>query len=132
MIGTQFFHQVLNILDRQVHLWCGLDQCGHSVLLPRMVQGQHYTTFRILVVVLEKTCMQFPTASCPELLRQRGACWDCWCRPGAGAVDETPPNCHTPWWGSRRRWVRAAEGDRDAVEACAAWCGRAGSAVDRL
>src|SRR5216684_1778697 len=78
MIGTQFFHKVLNILDRQVHLWCGLDQCGHSVLLPRMVQGQHYTTFRILVVVLaepmsevfELTARPWTyTALIPEVLR---------------------------------------------------------------
>src|SRR5713226_7471799 len=52
MIGAQLLHQVFNILDHQVHLWRGLDQCSHAALLPLMAQGQHYTTFRILVVVL--------------------------------------------------------------------------------
>src|SRR5712691_362387 len=52
MIGTQLLHPVFNILDRQVHLWRRLDQCGHAALLPLMAQRQYYTTFRILVVVL--------------------------------------------------------------------------------
>jgi hypothetical protein len=43
---------VLNIFDRQVHLWRGLDQLSHSALLPLMADGQNYTTFRSLVVVL--------------------------------------------------------------------------------
>jgi hypothetical protein len=43
---------VLNILDRQIHLWHGLDQVSHSALLPLMADRQNYTTFRILVVVL--------------------------------------------------------------------------------
>jgi len=50
-------------VDRQVHLWCRLDQCGHAALLPLMAQGQYYTTFRILVVVLDgnsQTSISFP------------------------------------------------------------------------
>src|SRR6266851_2952518 len=54
MRGTQLLHQVFNILDRHVHLWCRLDPCGHAALLPLMAQGQYDTTFRILVVVLGK------------------------------------------------------------------------------
>src|SRR6266498_1267280 len=38
--------------DLQVHLGRGLDQCGHLALLARIIDGQNYTTFRILVVVL--------------------------------------------------------------------------------
>ena len=33
VIGAQLLHQVLNILDRQVHLGRGLDQGGHAALL---------------------------------------------------------------------------------------------------
>src|SRR5713226_9497680 len=69
MIGAQLLHQVFNILDHQVHLWRGLDQCSHAALLPLMAQGQHYTTFRILVVVLgqenqELRCSLFLITPC--------------------------------------------------------------------
>jgi hypothetical protein len=40
-------------VERQVHLGSGFDQYGHAALLPHIVDGQHYTTFQILVVVLE-------------------------------------------------------------------------------
>jgi hypothetical protein len=52
VLGAQLLHQVRNILDRQLHLWRCLDQIGHAALLPHRGDGQHYTTFRILVVVL--------------------------------------------------------------------------------
>src|SRR2546422_827403 len=52
VIGAQLLHQVLNIVERQVHLGSGFDQYGHAALLPHVVDGQHYTTFQILVVVL--------------------------------------------------------------------------------
>src|SRR5712691_9603262 len=52
VIGAQLLHQVLNIVDRQVHLGRGLDQVHHTALLPCRIDGQHYTTFRNLVVVL--------------------------------------------------------------------------------
>src|SRR6266404_838440 len=52
VIGAQLLYQVLNILGHQIHLWGRLDQVDHAALLLRMGNGQHYTTFRILVVVL--------------------------------------------------------------------------------
>src|SRR2546422_827405 len=52
VIGAQLLHQVLNIVERQVHLGSGFDQYGHAALPPHVVDGQHYTTFQILVVVL--------------------------------------------------------------------------------
>ena len=54
VIGAQLLHQVLNILGRQIPLWCRLDQVAHAALLPRVGDGQHYITFRTLVVVLER------------------------------------------------------------------------------
>jgi hypothetical protein len=52
VLGAQVLNQRLNILNRHVHLRCGVDQCAHAALLPCMDDGQNYTTFRSLVVVL--------------------------------------------------------------------------------
>ena len=61
--GAQLLYQGLNILGHQLHLWRRLDQTAHAALLPRMVDGQHYTTFRILVVVLSPRGYTVVTAS---------------------------------------------------------------------
>src|SRR5712692_9717675 len=52
VIGAQCLHQQLHILDRHIHLWRRLDQVDHTALLPRRGDGQHYITFRSLVVVV--------------------------------------------------------------------------------
>jgi hypothetical protein len=52
MVVAQRLHELGNVLHCQVDLGCGVDHGGHSALLPIMVDGQNYTTFQNLVVVL--------------------------------------------------------------------------------
>src|SRR4029453_12490094 len=68
MVVAQRLDQGLNILDHQLHLGCGRDQVHYAALLPRMADEQHYTTCRILVVVLggDGICFLAWRASSPK------------------------------------------------------------------
>jgi hypothetical protein len=52
VVVAQRLYEMSNVLHCQIDLGCGVDQGGHSALLLILVEGQNYTTFRNLVVVL--------------------------------------------------------------------------------
>ena len=68
----------------------------------------------------------------PQCLHQRDACRHCRCGPGAGAMDETAPDCAPPRRGSRRGAVRAGDGGQNAVTPRQHWWGVAMRRIERL